>query len=291
MASKAGNLQMVRFLVASNCVLTERDNINRTPLAWSVKANHFSVFSELVLKPEVITPKEGNNNALHHLVQYSRAWVRDLFDAVPEQVFRLMQSSRNAEGMTPLMMAVTKPSRGYICKALLICSPNLEVKSTQGLTALEYLLAEEEHKEELLAAFKVLPNFHTLADAQGNTLLHLAARKGLRGLARLLLSKGADVNSLNADGNSPLFLAKSQSIVDLMVEEQKKRILSDCRKRMSSELKRECNICMEASDESFALWPCGHASFCARCQQRAAKKGQPCPICRTVIKRARKIYL
>lgn len=71
---------------------------------------------------------------------------------------------------------------------------------------------DHENFRRLLEACESLPG----ADAKGDTLLHMAARKGAAGCVDLLLQHGADANAANLAGEAPLHLAKAGDHSDVV---------------------------------------------------------------------------
>ena len=52
----------------------------------------------------------------------------------------------------------------------------------------------------------------------------------------------------------------------------------------------DCSICMAAPRE-YALLPCGHAYFCETCANGFADEGAECPICRSRVTGAMRIFV
>ena len=59
------------------------------------------------------------------------------------------------------------------------------------------------------------PNLVSSKDSDGDTPLHIAAYKGYKDIAKLLLGKGADVNAKNEDGDTPLHMAADKGNKDV----------------------------------------------------------------------------
>ncbi|XP_065909011.1 ankyrin repeat domain-containing protein 65-like [Dysidea avara] len=67
-----------------------------------------------------------------------------------------------------------------------------------------HLAAENGHTQVAELLLSSGANVNSLRDCSGDTPLHLATKKGATQVAELLLSSGADANSLNELGNTPL---------------------------------------------------------------------------------------
>ena len=54
----------------------------------------------------------------------------------------------------------------------------------------------------------------------------------------------------------------------------------------------DCTICFEERIETYALYPCGHATFCTVCALQLFENGdKKCPNCRRQIKDTFRLYL
>ncbi|CDZ76985.1 ankyrin repeat protein [Legionella massiliensis] len=74
---------------------------------------------------------------------------------------------------------------------------------------------KEQFKKDLALSSKEKINE---ADAQGNTLLHLAVQQGSLGCVKYLLAKGADISLQNKEGNSALHIAVQQGYLNIVNE-------------------------------------------------------------------------
>lgn len=103
-----------------------------------------------------------------------------------------LRDARNGIGMTPLHLAAMNPDIGAL-KALLAAGADVNARDGEGATPLH------------LAAFKgnSRPSPSSSAGAAGS-----AARAGFVEHAKLLLAAGADVNATNANGRTPLSMAR-----------------------------------------------------------------------------------
>jgi hypothetical protein len=50
---------------------------------------------------------------------------------------------------------------------------------------------------------------------------------------------------------------------------------------------QECCVCLDTLNESYMLYPCGHAQYCEAC----ARKSNTCSLCRKEIQDVVKVYL
>ena len=125
--------------------------------------------------------------------------VKELVDARPE-----LAEARDGDGMSAVLRAAFA-AQDSIVAALLDANPALDVFDSAAVDRTRGL-------EELLDAD---PALATAVSPAGTTPLHLAARFGNEGAAKLLLEHGADPGATDADGHMPADVARRAGHDDL----------------------------------------------------------------------------
>ncbi|VVC42746.1 Ankyrin repeat-containing domain,Ankyrin repeat [Cinara cedri] len=106
-----------------------------------------------------------------------------------------------------------------ILEALLIRdnSKNINAKNNEGKTPLDFAYASG-NLAEMEAEEYTSRSIDVLRGQGGNTLLHLVTLSGDIQVIKDLLAAGADVKSKNEDGLTPLQLAATEEIFDVLLE-------------------------------------------------------------------------
>jgi len=116
-------------------------------------------------------------------------------------------------------------------------------------------------------------------------LIH-AFKNGNEDLAKLLINKGADVNTKNCNGDTPLLWASennNKKLMELLLEHQDKK-----KPKVGSKLveKEACSICLDEfkDEKKVSKTPCNHF-YCSDCIESWIKNNSRCPLCRGTIKK------
>lgn len=122
-------------------------------------------------------------------------------------------NSVDDEGWTPLLSACAT-GRLSIVKSLLKSGAHLNTTSSQGVSCLAYA-ASKAHEDvvDFLLQQKISVS---RPDKHGNTPLHRAVRN--ISIVRKLLKAGANVDSINASGQSPLHIAAQENEREVCIE-------------------------------------------------------------------------
>ena len=163
-----------------------------------------------------------DTSPLHAAVRASdTAAIRAHLDARPNDV-----DVEDLEGRTPLHVAVAESFCLASCRALLAkgADPNrVDPRDGEGMAPLHRAVVNGDECEPI--ALALLASGARVDGATGGpgglSPLHLAAGSGHDALARLLISRGADVNARARDGCTPLHLAAGgghESTVKLLLE-------------------------------------------------------------------------
>ncbi len=193
-----GQAEQVNFFAINGADIHAEDAKKNTPLT-SVLARSDDMYKALVVKQNASSiDSEGNTplvvalkrNAAFERVQY----IADLDSNV---------NARNRDGESALFVAVQKNNRAA-GELLLSRNADIFAANTQNISPLRLSLESQNGSEQWLL------NSTTIAarDGSGNSVLHYAAEWSLpNDVMNFLIQKGADVNAVNGNGETPLFSA------------------------------------------------------------------------------------
>ncbi|CAB0030145.1 unnamed protein product [Trichogramma brassicae] len=134
-----------------------------------------------------------------------------LFDISDEKQKTILVDAQDKQGWTPLHSAVAR-MHARLIKLLLRRGANPNIANAKGETPLHHICSRD-YDDDVFDAAKMLFDISDekqktiLVDAQDNrgwTPLHSAATMGHAHLIKLLLERGANPNSTNKDGETPL---------------------------------------------------------------------------------------
>jgi ankyrin repeat protein len=122
------------------------------------------------------------------------------------------------EGQTPLYFAIANKNLNII-KELLDNGADINKKYSPLLVLFkEHKNINHEYIIQILDLFAQFKVDLGVKDEEGNTMLHLAAKKGILNLVQYLLEKGIDPNIVNDNGDTPLHQALAGEQGEFMVE-------------------------------------------------------------------------
>ena len=132
--------------------------------------------------------------------------------------------AQNSRGKTPLYLATSISDNRGIASLLLMSGANPTISDRGGVTPFDNALARNDYDLIVLLAENMDPLPDGARFASGEKVLRQMVRTGYFDsaitVAPLLASRGVDVNALNSNGNSPLYLAAnvaSPSMVSLFL--------------------------------------------------------------------------
>ncbi|EAY14998.1 ankyrin repeat protein, putative [Trichomonas vaginalis G3] len=174
-ASKEGNIQLVKSLLKCRCYIENIDQNGNTPL----------IISSLFDKQEV---------------------VKYLISAGADK------EAKNKDGNTPLSIA-TKEGHLEVVKYLISVGANKEVKDKDGNTLL--IIATKGGRLEVVKYLISIGADKEVKDKDGNTPLIEASILDKLGIVKYLISIGADKEAKNNDGDTPLSIAAKEGHIEI----------------------------------------------------------------------------
>jgi ankyrin len=237
-ATQAGNVEAVRFLLRHGAQLQGRDTSDNTPLHLACQAGDAPMAALLLEAGAEVSARNGVGNQPVHLaagtgdaallrllLQHgASAIIAGQYDYVPLHraaaigspgaVELLLARGTNVaitdcSGRTPLHWAARN---GHLTTAKLLLARGARVNS-QGLAPLH--LAAEHGQLAMVRFLLDRGAVVTAADRDGKTALHFAAEHGYRDMAKLLIARGASPDAVDGEGRSPLHVAAQSGQTDV----------------------------------------------------------------------------
>jgi ankyrin repeat protein len=132
--------------------------------------------------------------------------VKDMISVPPNGPVRIDFDAKNADGLTTIQVAM-KNGNQEIVNAILDSG---ELTNHTDFSSLLKMAVEKGMDKVVDNLFMHDSSLNvSMQDDDGNTLLHIAAMKGNRAIAEILLNKGANVLTKNKGGKWPVELASS----------------------------------------------------------------------------------
>ncbi|KAN0137681.1 Ankyrin repeat-containing domain protein [Lactarius tabidus] len=196
-------VQLVRLLLDNGADLHARDNRGNTPLHFAAPRGHLEITRMLLeLKADVNSQDDEGSTPLQRASQVQRERKSDIMRLLLDYGanVNVYDKCRN----TLLHFAA---SEGHIevARMLLERGADVNFKNDEGLAPLQR--ASQVPQEGKSVVMRLLLDYGAnadLYDKRRNTPLHFAASEGHLEVARMLLERGADVNSKNDEGLTPL---------------------------------------------------------------------------------------
>ncbi|XP_054903757.1 inversin isoform X2 [Poeciliopsis prolifica] len=176
-----GNEAVVEVLTSyEGCNVTAYDNLFRTPLHWAALLGHAKIVHLLLERNTSGTIPSDSQGAtpLHYGAQSNNAETVGVFLSHPS-----VKDEPDLEGRTAFMWAAGKGSDEVI-RTMLTLAPRIDIN---------------------------------MADKYGGTALHAASLSGQVSTVKLLLEKGATVDSLDVMKHTPLFRACEMGYRDVIL--------------------------------------------------------------------------
>jgi len=200
-------IAIIPLLLASGSEIFAADNSGTTPFDISARANDGTF--NLLITNETVNQRDSYGNTMLHCAVNNKA--------TPEQIGRILDQralvdARNRDGDTALHLAVRTNQRE---SGLYLLSRGASIFSlnSAGESPLFLALGSTNLREWIVNSTTI-----TARDGLGNNMLHYAAEWGLNNAITLIIRSGIPVDTQNATGQTPLFMAtKSNSSSTLKI--------------------------------------------------------------------------
>ena len=73
-------------------------------------------------------------------------------------------------------------------------------------------------------------------------------------------------------------------------QKEMKRMIFDKMEETITKKPKNCVVCYEERNGTFALLPCGHAKICETCCVKTVEETKTCPLCRGNVSKYQKIF-
>ncbi len=223
-ASKEGNVEKVRSLLAQGCSIHESSEdfaeIDRDAFLLAARNGRLDVLKVLFEYGCDASKRSVNGNTALHLIGFDpeikpKPVIESLVVLLLEHGVPL--EARNADGDAALILSAYFGEIS-IAECLLDYGADIHSTGKAGHTALHFA-TEEGHYEIVALLILKGANIHS-TNNNSHTALHWAAQRGHYKIVALLISKGADIHSTNNYGWTPLHLAAQKGhheIVALLI--------------------------------------------------------------------------
>lgn len=224
LAIEKKNIEHVVFYAQNGADINAEDMDGNTPLGYALESPTIDMLKNLVTTKNVLSKDSAGNTPLHTAILKDSAfqYIQYLVDSGADV------NARNKRGDSVLFLAVNKNKRDT---GDLLLSKNADIfaTNTENNSPLRIALTKGGEVQDWLITSRTL----NTTDGAGNTPLHYAAEWKLNSALLALIQKGANINAVNANGESALFSAvkaDSPSTINLLVE---KGIITDTRSNLT----------------------------------------------------------
>ncbi|MGI5071240.1 ankyrin repeat domain-containing protein [Treponema pectinovorum] len=224
LAIEKKNIEHVIFYAQNGADINAEDMNGKTPLEYALESPTIEMLKNLVTTKNVLSKDSAGNTPLHTAILKDSPfpYIQYLVDTGADV------NARNKRGDSVLYLAVIKNQR-QTGDLLLSNNADIFATNTDNNSPLRVALTNGGEVQDWLITSRTL----NTTDGAGNTPLHYAAEWKLNSAILALIQKGANVNAVNANGESALFSAvkaDSPSTINLLVE---KGIITDTRSNLT----------------------------------------------------------
>ena len=238
LAIHGGHEDIVKLLIANGAEVNARDSDYDTPLIKAAQAGAGGIIVALLKAgADVNAADMTGKTPLHHLVMTGS--IDDITLAVNEGA---NVNAADNNGMTPLFFVPLSERSREKAEFLISRGADINIKDGEGTSLLQHaVIMEDREMLEVLTSHKFRAedvfDFVIMGDTEitekltdekpeqlnsqnpaGFTPLHFAAMTGNKPMLDMLLKKGADVNLLTKNGQSPLHRASSVEVAQALID-------------------------------------------------------------------------
>ena len=200
------------FYARAGADINAEDMEGNTPLTRALESPSIDMLKTLITPQNVLSKDSAGNTPLHI------ALIKDSpFDYIKFLVETGADvNARNKDGDSVLFLAVRKNKKD-VGDLLLSKNADIFASNTENNSPLRIALTQGGEVQDWLITSQTL----NASDGSGNSPLHYACEWKLDEAVSALIQKGANVNAVNANGESALFAAvkaDSPSTINILVE-------------------------------------------------------------------------
>ncbi|KAJ3547132.1 hypothetical protein NM208_g1667 [Fusarium decemcellulare] len=213
-AAGAGQLLVVQYLLQSGVDPNHRNKGGSTPLSVAATKNYNEVVKALLQSSANINLEDQDRKtALHYAAEHGN---QDIVLTLLHDKQKARIDAPDSQRYTPLHFASKK---GYdrVVFLLLDAGSSVEARSQRGETPLHLAVRSRETVKELLDTGEGATEINAV-DVLEQTPLHKAAQQNSLPSARLLIERGAVIESADGEGDFPMTHAIQHNDVDLIKE-------------------------------------------------------------------------
>ena len=209
-AVKKEHLEIIKMLIKYGAEINTKDKNNESPLETAMETSKKHTIE--IVKTLVVNGAKISGNTICTAIQKNNTKILKIF--VESGANINIRDSRS--GYRPIHCAIDNGRLGMV-QYLVKNGANLNATSNYKQTPLHAVCIDEMNRANIsktvltkIAAFLIKNGANLDLDAQdtsGETPLHYACKHGYLDIAKLLIEKGANVNSKDQQNDSPLHLA------------------------------------------------------------------------------------
>jgi ankyrin repeat protein len=197
LAVQENRLGLIPILMSYGSDLFATDNSGVNPFERALQDKSEAVY--ILITPETVNQRDSAGNTILHAAVKNSA-DPEIIGLILDK--RAMVNARNREGETALLIAVRTNQR-ETGEFLISRGADIFASNSAGESPLYLALTDPEGKRQWLFN----PMTITARDGLGNSILHYAAQWKMDNYIPFLIQKGVSVDTVNATGETPLFMA------------------------------------------------------------------------------------